>query len=194
MIGMNILVDSIEIITISVTLVVIVVLTIVFILSRLKKCPPDKLMVIYGKVTVQGKQVSAVVVHGGVKFITPFVQAYQFLDLKPISINVEDKNSITRTNEELEINVAMKIAISSESPTNVNAAERLLGLKTYEIQELATGILIGQIRRTVVKLTFTEIINDRDGFIESSLNICEEVLNKVGLRVINANFKGIKKI
>lgn len=59
----------------------LVLLSVVGILSRYRKCPSDKILVIYGK-TGGGK--SAKCIHGGAAFVVPIVQGYSFMSLKPL--------------------------------------------------------------------------------------------------------------
>lgn len=46
-----------------------------------------------------------------------------------------------------------------------NAAERLLGLKLAEIQELAKDIIFGQLRLIIATMDIEEINSDRDKFL-----------------------------
>jgi len=117
--------------------VVIVFFTIlVFIVTRIKKCPADKIMVVYGKVrnNTDGTRKSADCVHGGTKFIIPVIQAYQFLDLTPMSIPVDLKNALSRQNIRIDVPSRFTVGISTESGVMQNAAERILGLGLGEIQ------------------------------------------------------------
>lgn len=63
--------------------VVIVFALLMGILSRYRKCPSDKILVIYGKVgsDKNGQARSAKCVHGGAAFIMPIIQSYQFMEL-----------------------------------------------------------------------------------------------------------------
>jgi len=54
-----------------------------FIASRYKRCPSNKILVIYGKV---GSGRSATTVHGGGKLVLPIIQDYAYLSLEPIQI------------------------------------------------------------------------------------------------------------
>ena len=84
--------------TLIIVCVVVVVLfaAIAAILSRYRKCPSDKVLVIYGKVGTDknGQTKSAKCIHGGAAFIIPVLQSYQYMDLTPISINVDLKNAL----------------------------------------------------------------------------------------------------
>ena len=72
-----------------------------------------------------------------------------------------------------------------------NAAERLLGLKLTEIQELAKDIIFGQLRLVVATMDIEEINTDRDKFLEAVSRNVETELKKIGLRLINVNVTDI---
>lgn len=72
-----------------------------------------------------------------------------------------------------------------------NAAERLLGLRMNEIQELAKDIIFGQLRLVVATMEIEEINNDRDKFLVAVSNNVEIELKKIGLRLINVNVTDI---
>ena len=78
-------------------IVVIVFSLLLFLIKRYKKCPSDKVMVIYGKVgsNKDGSTRSAKCIHGGAAFIWPVIQSYEFLDLTPMSISVDLENAST---------------------------------------------------------------------------------------------------
>ena len=77
-----------------VVLVVVVFVTILAIVSRFKRCPSDKILVVYGKTGGS----SARCIHGGGAFIWPVIQDYAYLDLKPLSIEANLTNALSRQN------------------------------------------------------------------------------------------------
>lgn len=161
--------------------------------TRYRKCPSDKVMVIYGKVGADknGQQRSARCIHGGAAFIWPLVQAYEYLDLTPISINVDLKNALSRQNIRVDVPSRFTVGISTEPGVMQNAAERLLGLKLQEVQELAKDIIFGQLRLVIATMDIEEINTDRDKFLEAVSNNVEIELKKIGLRLINVNVTDI---
>lgn len=173
--------------------VVIVFALLMGILSRYRKCPSDKILVIYGKVgsDKNGQARSAKCVHGGAAFIMPIIQSYQFMDLTPISINVDLKNALSKQNIRVDVPSRFTVGISTEPGIMQNAAERLLGLRMNEIQELAKDILFGQLRLVVATMEIEEINNDRDKFLVAVSNNVEIELKKIGLRLINVNVTDI---
>ena len=72
----------------TVSLVVVGLGMLIFFFSRYQKCPSDRILVIYGK-TSAGK--SSKCLHGGAVFVWPVIQAYEFLDLTPIPIEINNK-------------------------------------------------------------------------------------------------------
>lgn len=166
---------------------------ILLILSRYKKCPSDKVMVIYGKVgnNKDGSARSAKCIHGGAAFVWPVIQAREFLDLTPLSISVDLENALSRQNIRINVPSRFTVGISTEPAVMQNAAERLLGLKLEEVQELAKDIIFGQLRLVIATMDIEEINTDRDKFLEAVSRNVEGELKKIGLRLINVNVTDI---
>jgi len=163
------------------------------ILSRYRKCPSDKVMVIYGKVGTDkdGQARSAKCIHGGAAFVVPVLQSFQYLDLTPISINVDLRNALSKQNIRVDVPSRFTVGISTEPGIMQNAAERLLGLKLNEIQELAKDIIFGQLRLVIATMDIEEINTDRDKFLLAVSKNVEIELKKIGLRLINVNVTDI---
>ena len=104
--------------------VVVFFITISALISRFKRCPSDKILVVYGRTGGS----SAKCIHGGGSFIWPVIQDYAYLDLKPISIEANLTNALSRQNIRVDVPCRFTIAISTESDSMNNAAERLLGI------------------------------------------------------------------
>lgn len=173
--------------------VVILFVLLAGILSRYRKCPSDKVLVIYGKVgsDKNGQTRTARCIHGGAAFIVPIIQSYQYMDLTPISINVDLRNALSKQNIRVDVPSRFTVGISTEPGVMQNAAERLLGLKMAEIQELAKDIILGQLRLVIATMDIEEINSDRDKFLLAVSNNVEIELKKIGLRLINVNVTDI---
>jgi flotillin len=168
--------------------VLVIFVTITALISRYKRCPSDKILVIYGRTG----GTSAKCVHGGGAFIWPVIQDYAFLDLKPISIDANLTNALSRQNIRVDVPCRFTIAISTEHDSMNTAAERLLGLTHGQIQELAKDILFGQLRLVIATMTIEEINSDRDKFLDNISKNVDSELKKIGLRLINVNVTDIK--
>ncbi len=142
--------------------VLVAFVTLAAILRRYKRCPSDKILVIYGKT---GRSASAKCVHGGAAFIWPVFQSYAFLDLTPISIECNLTNALSKQNIRVDVPCRFTVGISTEPESMTNAAERLLGLTTANIQNIATDILFGQLRLVIATMDIEEINSDRDKFL-----------------------------
>ena len=142
------------VILLIVILAILILTTFIVILSRYRKCPSDKIMVIYGKVGTNkdGSTRSARCIHGGASFIMPIVQSFAYLDLTPLSISVDLKNALSRQNIRIDVPSRFTVGISTEPGIMQNAAERLLGLQLSEIQELAKDIIFGQLRLVIATM------------------------------------------
>lgn len=162
--------------------------TVTALISRYKRCPSDKILVIYGRTG----GTSAKCVHGGGAFIWPVIQDFAYLDLKPLSIEANLTNALSRQNIRVDVPCRFTIAISTEEENMNTAAERLLGLSFEQIQELAKDILFGQLRLVIATMTIEEINSDRDKFLENISKNVDSELKKIGLKLINVNVTDIK--
>ena len=70
-------------------LIVILLIALLWISSRYKRCPSDRVLVIYGRVGGQGQ--SARCLHGGGALVWPVIQGYAFLDLTPLLLRSSSK-------------------------------------------------------------------------------------------------------
>lgn len=157
--------------------------------TRYKRCPSDRILVVYGK--VGGRGVSARCHHGGAAFIWPVIQDYQFLDLTPIPIDIKLEGALSQQNIRVNTPSTFMVGISTEPGVMENAAERLLGLSLDEIRQLARDIIFGQMRVVIATMPIEAINADRDKLI-ANISIGVEVeLKKVGLRLINVNVQDI---
>jgi flotillin len=174
--------------TLIIVIVAVIVSVFLVLASRYKRCPSDKILVVYGRTG----GTSARCVHGGGAFIWPVIQDYAYLDLKPISIEANLTNALSRQNIRVDVPCRFTIAISTDQDTMGSAAERLLGLKPDQIQELSKDILFGQLRLVIATMTIEEINSDRDKFLDNISKNVDTELKKIGLKLINVNVTDIK--
>jgi flotillin len=169
-------------------LVLFFIAVIVAFATRYKRCPSDRLLVVYGKVA-GGK--SANCYHGGAAFIWPVIQGYQWLDLTPLPIDIRLEGALSKQNIRVNTPSTFTVGVSTEPGIMENAAERMLGLGLQEIKELAKDIIFGQMRVVIATMDIEEINADRDKLIMNISTGVEVELKKVGLRLINVNVQDI---
>jgi len=179
--------SGVPIFAIPAAAVLILVVLIYAITKRYKRCPSDRILVVYGR-TGGG---SAKCIHGGGAFIWPVIQDYEFLDLTPISMEVMLTNALSKQNIRVNVPSRFTIGISTEPTVMQNAAERLLGLSGDAIRDLAQEIIFGQLRMVVASMDIEEINTDRDKFLTHITHNIEVELQKVGLKLINVNITDI---
>ncbi|HEX8060247.1 MAG TPA: flotillin family protein, partial [Cyclobacteriaceae bacterium] len=177
--------------TLPIIVGVVVFVFIVFLssLRRYKRCPSDRILVVYGKVGGGG---SAKCIHGGAAFIWPVIQDYAFMDLTPISIEVNLTNALSKQNIRVDVPSKFTVGISTENGVMENAAERLLGLQRPDVHALSHDIIVGQMRLVVAMMDIEEINTNRDKFLQNVAHNVEVELKKIGLKLINVNITDIK--
>ena len=172
----------------TVSLVVVGLGMLIFFFSRYQKCPSDRILVIYGK-TSGGA--SSKCLHGGAAFVWPVVQAFEYLDLTPIPIDIPLEGALSKQNIRVNTPSTFTVGISTDPSVMANAAERLLGLQLTQVRDLARDIIFGQMRVVIATMDIEAINADRDQLIERISDGVEGELRKVGLRLINVNIQDI---
>ncbi len=180
-------------IIVAIVVVLLLIMTMLVVLTRYKKCPSDKIMVIYGKISANkdGTYRSAKCIHGGASLVLPLIQSYTFLDLTPLSISVDLKSALSKQNIRIDVPSIFTVGISTDPGIMQNAAERLLGLQLKDISDLAKDIIFGQLRLVIATMDIEEINTDRDKFLEAISRNVEGELKKIGLKLINVNVTDI---
>ena len=160
----------------------------VFIANQYKRCPSNKIIVVYGKT---GGEKTAKCVHGGGTFIIPLIQDYGVLSLEPMTTDIDLRGALSKGNIRVAVPSTFTFGISTDPKIMINAAERLLGLSKPDVITQASDIILGQLRLAIATLTIEEINQDREKFLEQiNANVNTE-LNKIGLEIINVNIKDI---
>ena len=163
--------------------------TLVFFFSRYRRCPSDKILVIYGKNVGDGKSFKCI--HRGAAFVWPIFQAYQYLDLTPIPIAIKLEGVPSRQKIRVNMPATVTIGISTKDGVMENAAERMLGLDLNQIRMLGQEIIYCQMRLAIASIDIESVNSDPDLLLEKIVARVEVELAKVGLRLININIQNI---
>ncbi|MFC1529323.1 flotillin family protein [Gemmatimonadota bacterium] len=174
-------------------IVLVFFVTLISFARRYRRCPSDKILVVYGKIGTKLGAVgaSSKCIHGGATFIWPIVQDFAFLDLTPIPIEINLQGALSLQNIRVNTPSTFTVGVATEPGVMSNAAERLLGLTLKDIQELARDIIFGQMRVVIATMSIEDINADREQLIDNITKGVESELQKVGLRLINVNIQDI---
>src|SRR6476620_2067743 len=172
----------------AVAAAVVVFGMLLFVAKRYKRCPSNRVLVIYGK-TSGGS--GAKCVHGGAAFVIPLIQDYAYLSLEPIQIEVPLKGALSIENIRVNVPSVFTVAIGTDLETMQNAAIRLLGLGTENVKQQAADMIFGQLRQVIASMRIEEINRDRDKFLQNIQSSLEPELKKIGLVLINVNITDI---
>ncbi len=170
----------------SVVLLALFVLT--MLVRQYRRCPSNRVLVVYGKVAGQR---AAKCMHGGGTFVVPLLQSYAYLNLEPMTIEIDLSAALSKKNIRVNVPSTFTVGISTEPDIMNNAAERLLGLGENEVAAQARDIILGQMRLVIATLSIEEINQDREKFLDLvNKNVSTEI-NKIGLDLINVNVRDI---
>ncbi len=164
-----------------------------FFVSRYRRCPANKVLVISGS-TGKNKDGKAVAkcISGGGAFVWPVIQEFGYLDLSPIQLPIKLMDALSFENIRVATPATVTVAIGTDEEHQYNAATRLLGLDQNEIQKIANDIIIGQMRQVIASMKIEEINKDREIFLKNIEKSLEPELKKIGLWLINVNIQDLK--
>src|SRR5262245_21566094 len=166
----------------------IVFIFLMLLVNRYRRCPSNRVLVIYGRGTGLN---AAKCVHGGGRFVLPLIQDYAYLSLEPIQIAIPLKDALSIENIRVSVPSVFTVAIGTESEVMQNAAIRLLGLNTQQIAHQAQDIIFGQLRQVIASMRIEDINRDREKFLHQIQHSLEPELRKIGWVLINVNITDI---
>src|SRR5215471_3393655 len=172
----------------AITVVVMFLSFTMLLVSRYKRCPSNRVLVIYGKV---GGGNTARCIHGGAAFVLPLIQDHSYLNLEPIQIEVPLKGALSIENIRVNVPSVFTVAIGTDPEVMQNAAIRLLGLNTEEVKHQAEHIIFGQLRQVIASMRIEDINRHREQFLQNIQASLEPELKKIGLVLINVNITDI---
>ncbi|HZN37696.1 MAG TPA: SPFH domain-containing protein [Planctomycetota bacterium] len=161
---------------------------VILVVKRYKRCPSNKILVIFGKVT-PGRPSRCL--HGGGAFVWPLIQDYAFLSLDPMQIEIPLRGALSAENIRVNVPSVFTVAIGTEAAVMQTAAIRLLGLNVRDIMKQSEDIILGQLRQVIASMTIEDINRNRDKFLDSVQNSLTPELEKIGLVLINVNITDI---
>ena len=157
--------------------------------TRYKRCPSNRILVVYGKYT--GSPTGTRCLHGGARMVLPLVQDFAYLNLEPIQIEIPLKGALSMENIRVNVPSVFTVAVGTDTQTMQQAAIRLLGLNTEEIKQQSSDIILGQLRQVIASMGIEDINRDREKFLHNIQQSLEPELAKIGLVLINVNITDI---
>ncbi len=168
--------------------VLVAFFALVILVKQYKRCPSNRILVVYGKV---GGSKASKCLHGGGAFVVPLIQDHAYLSLEPIVIDIPLEGALSLNNIRVNVPSTFTVGVSTDPVLMNNAAERLLMLNVQQVREQAQDIILGQLRLVIATLSIEEINKDREKFMGLiNENVAQEV-NKIGLELINVNVRDI---
>lgn len=164
------------------------VTSLLFFVSRYKRCPANRVLVISGRV---GGGNAARCISGGGALVWPIIQEYDYLSLEPIQIDIPLKDALSFENIRVSVPSVFTVAIGTDEPSRQNAAIRLLKLDPAQIKRQAQDIIFGQLRQVIASMRIEEINRDREAFLHNIQTSLEPELKKIGLVLLNVNITDI---
>ncbi|MEU7824063.1 SPFH domain-containing protein [Catellatospora sp. NPDC049133] len=169
--------------------VLLVLLLILFVLSRIKVAGPNEAFIVTGRKgrvteTADGARSTDLsgqkVVMGASVFVLPVVQKLQVLDLSSRRIHVEITGAVSKQGIRANLQGVAIVKVGGTEDAIRAAAQRFLHQQS-EIEEFTREVLAGALRSIVGRLTIEEIIRDRAAFASAVAEEAEHSMTNQGL-------------
>jgi flotillin len=169
--------------------VLLLVLLVVYILSRIKVAGPNEAFIVTGR---KGRSVEGAdgvmatdlsgqkVVMGASVFVMPVVQKLQVLGLSSRRIHVEIQGAVSKQGIRANLQGVAIVKVGGTEDAIRAAAQRFLHQQN-EIEEFTREVLAGALRSIVGRLTIEEIIRDRTAFASAVAEEAEHSMTNQGL-------------
>lgn len=171
-------------------LVALIVLLVLFVLSRIKVAGPNEAFIVTGR---KGKEVTnpetgrlthdlsgQKVVMGASVFVVPVVQRLAILDLTSRQLAVSVPAAIAKNGIRCSLEAVAVVKVGGQEDSVRAAAQRFLG-QQQDIDHFTKEVLAGALRAIVGRLTVEEIIRDRATFAAAVTEEAESSLTNQGL-------------
>ena len=164
----------------AVFFIVVLVFFVILQAKQYKRCPPNRLLVVFGKTPGQMDR-ACIVLHGGAVFVWPLLQDYAYLSLEPMQIEIPKALRGQAVDLGLKLPETWSFAIGVDPELMQAAALRLLGLPPHEIEHTAIDLIVGRLERKVDSLQSSSAPADSASIIEKWKNEVDRSLAQVGL-------------
>ena len=163
--------------------------------SRYKKVPPDRAMVVYGRMMDSKTGKGYRVISGGGKFIVPILESFEYLplDVRTLDVVVNDiVTDVTKSGAKVNIQGVVQVKIGSQPDILDTAAEHLLHKTNAEINEIALKTMEGHVRGICATLTIEAINSERDAVATKVHEQARGDLRNMGIEIVSFVVKEIE--
>jgi flotillin len=171
---------------------IIFFLIFILIVKCYRRCPSNRILVIYGK---NRKDRQFTCVHGGARFVFPVIQDYTYLSLEPIRIEISLRRELSKEKNRVHVRGVFTVAVGTTPEQMQNAAVRLLGLSEPQIakhaEDIIENIISRQLPQIIASIPCEETNRKQETFSANITAPLNSELHKIGLVLININITEI---
>jgi len=167
---------------------VVIVVVLMFILSRWRKVGPNEALIISGI----GKRRGFRIVQGGGTFVWPVLEQVQKLSLEVMTLDVNVVDVYTAQGVPVTVDGVAQVKVRGDESAIATAAEQFLGKTPEQIREIARQTLEGHLRAIVGAMSVEELYRNRDAFAQRVAEVAESDLANMGLTIVSFTIRDIR--
>ncbi len=174
--------------TIGLGIATVIVVALLFILSRWRKVGPNEALIISGRMGRRGFRI----VKGGGTFVLPVLEQVQTLSLEVMTLDVNVVDVYTVYGVPVTVDGVAQVKVRGDETAIATAAEQFLGKTPEQIREIARQTLEGHLRAIVGAMTVEELYRNRDAFAQRVAEVAESDLANMGLTIVSFTIRDIR--
>lgn len=159
-------------------------LALAIVIARVKRCPSNKLLVVYTKTAKNDKVIS---VTNQSRFILPVLQDYAWLSLDPIEKEFLLNKVESADGKQVNLNVTFKMAVGTSEELMQNAGRWIAGLESNEVLQLVEEVVVQRSSQFISSLPYEQVKQDREKLGTSICESLESDLARIGLVPLELN-------
>jgi flotillin len=167
---------------------------------RYKKAGPDEALIVYGRRKLLGRKVRSEsgetegfrIVRGGGTFVWPGWEAYEKLEIKMHTLDIDLKHVYTAQGIPINVKAVAQVKIRGDMGNIRRAAEGFLGTPTEQIRVTIKETVAGHLRGIIGTLTVEELYRDQKRFQESVREVAHQDLDGMGFEFKSFTFQEIQ--
>src|SRR6266571_656152 len=150
-----------------------------------RKCPPNKVLVVYGrKHKARDQETKGYrLIRGGSAFVLPLFEDFTYIGLDTFSVESSVTDTPNKDGVPVTVEATANIKVSSDPERLAAAVERMLGKTPQEIHIMLKTTLDGLLRQIIGTLTVEDIVRNREKLAQEVLSGAQTELNKLGFQI-----------
>jgi len=190
--------DTGQIVIVSATLIVVIIVIFSIVASRWVKVGPNQVLIVSGRRRIvrgpDGRPTSVGfrLVRGGGTFVIPVLEMAEVMSLELMTLEVRTPEVYGDGRAPVQVDGIAQIKVRNDDVSISTAGEQFLSMGAAQIRQIALQTVEGHLRAILGMLTVEEIYRERDKFAQRVQDVAATDLANMGLQIVSFTIRDIR--